>query len=82
VRVTDLFFAGASHYSADQINLFDDVIARLAAAIEPMARAQALRRDWRRWVMRRPAWFACLAFDDNIEVARPVLSTSECLNEV
>ncbi|MGA3310577.1 MAG: DUF2336 domain-containing protein [Xanthobacteraceae bacterium] len=79
-RITDLFFAGASHYSADQINLFDDVIAKLTAAIEPMARAKlaarlAPARNAPAGVVRM------LAFDDNIEVARPVLRKSECLNE-
>jgi uncharacterized protein (DUF2336 family) len=79
-RVTDLFFAGASHYSADQINVFDDVIAKLTAAIEPMARAKLAARLAP--VRNAPAGVVrMLAFDDNIEVARPVLRTSECLNE-
>jgi len=79
-RITDLFFSGASHYSTDQINVFDDVIAKLAAAIEPMARAElaarlAPERNAPAGVMRM------LAFDDNIEVARPVLSGSERLDD-
>ena len=79
-RVTDLFFAGASHYSADQINVFDDVIAKLTAAIEPMARAKLAARLAP--VRNAPAGVVrMLAFDDNIEVARPVLSASECLSD-
>jgi len=79
-RVTDLFFAGASRYSADQVNLFEEVIAKLAAAIEPMARAKLAER----LAPARnapPGVVRMLAFDDNIEVARPVLRASECLND-
>jgi len=79
-RITDLFFVGASQYSPDQISLFDDVIGKFAAAIEPMARAKlaarlAPLRNAPSGVVRM------LAFDDHIEVARPVLSRSECLND-
>jgi uncharacterized protein (DUF2336 family) len=79
-RITDLFFAGASRYSADQVGLFDEVIGKLAAAIEPMARAKlaarlAPARNAPIGVVRK------LAFDDDIEVAGPVLRQSECLND-
>jgi uncharacterized protein (DUF2336 family) len=79
-RITDLFFAGASRYSSEQIKLFDEVIAKLVAAIEPMARAKlasrlAPARNAPAGVVRK------LAFDDNIEVAGPVLRTSECLDD-
>ena len=79
-RITDLFFAGASHYSAEQIGLFDEVIAKLVAAIEPMARAKlaerlAPARNAPTGVVRM------LAFDDNIAVASPVLRESERLND-
>src|ERR1700728_1255328 len=79
-RITDLFFADASRYSAEQVKLFDNVIAKLIAAIEPMARAKlatrlAPARNAPAGVVRM------LAFDDDIEVARPVLRRSECLNE-
>ena len=79
-RITDLFFAAGSQYSAEQIGLFDEVIGKLAAAIEPMARAELA-------VRLAPATNApagvvrMLAFDDDIDVAGPVLRTSECLNE-
>jgi hypothetical protein len=39
-RITDLFQASAGRHSADQINLFDEVIAKLANAIEAKARAK------------------------------------------
>ena len=79
-QVTDLFFAGASRYSADQVQLFDELLATLAAAIEPMARAKlasrlASARNAPVGVVRK------LAFDDSIEVAGPVLRDSECLND-
>jgi uncharacterized protein (DUF2336 family) len=77
-RITDLFLEGAHHYSSDQINLFDEVIVKLVAAIEAKARAKlAIRlapvRNAPPGVMR------VLAFDDNIDVAHPVLSGSERL---
>lgn len=79
-RITDLFFAGASRYSAEQVGLFDEVITKLAAAIEPTARARLAARlaptaNAPAGVMRK------LAFDDNIEVAGPILRESECLND-
>ena len=42
-HVTDLFITGASHYSDEQVSLFDDVITRLAAQIEVTARAKLAR---------------------------------------
>ena len=77
-RITDLFLEGANSYSSEQIHLFDEVIVKLVAAIEAKARAKlAIRlapvRNAPPGVMR------VLAFDDNIEVARSVLSGSERL---
>jgi uncharacterized protein (DUF2336 family) len=79
-RITDLFFAGAARYSAEQVNIFDEILAKLVAAIEPMARAKlaarlALVRNAPAGVVRK------LAFDDNIAVAGPVLRESDCLND-
>lgn len=78
--VTDLFVSQAANYTDEQIALFDDVIARLAAQIEVGARAELSRRlapipNAPRRVIHS------LAFDDETEVACPVLSQSECLNE-
>jgi len=79
-RVTDLFFSGA-HYSSQQVAIFEEIIAKLAAAIEPMARAKLAERLAP--ARNAPAGVVrMLAFDDNIEVARPVLRTSESLNDV
>jgi uncharacterized protein (DUF2336 family) len=79
-RITDLFLADASRYSEQHVNLFDEVITKLAATIEAKARAKLSSRlaavpNAPKFVVRM------LAFDDDIEVARPVLSVSERLDE-
>ncbi len=79
-RITDLFLEGASRYSAGQINLFDEVIVKLVATIEAKARAKLASRlapvhD------APPGVIRLLAFDDDIEVARTVLTASERLAE-
>jgi uncharacterized protein (DUF2336 family) len=79
-RITDLFMAGANRYSVEQVDLFDEVIAKLATAIEAKARAKLSIRlaD----VPTAPTGVVrMLAFDDDIEVARPVLKQSERLDE-
>jgi uncharacterized protein (DUF2336 family) len=78
-HATDLMIAGS--YSDEEIETFGKVIGRLADEIEVAARAQLAQRianydkaplD----VVHR------LAFDDSIEVARPVLEESEQLDDV
>jgi uncharacterized protein (DUF2336 family) len=79
-RITDLFMAGANRYSEDQVDLFDEVIAKLARAIEAKARAKLSIRlaD----VSTAPAGVVrMLAFDDDIDVAWPILKDSERLDE-
>src|SRR5258708_2212011 len=79
-RITDLFVTDANRYSAEHINLFDEVIAKLARAIEVKARAKLAIRLAP--VSNAPLGvIRMLAFDDDIDVARPVLSTSERLDE-
>src|SRR5437879_5985380 len=74
-NITDLFVLGAGRYAADQIALFDDVFGRLVAEIEMSARGVLSRR-----LAPLPAAPAniirMLAFDDEIEVAGPVLTNS------
>jgi uncharacterized protein (DUF2336 family) len=70
----------AAHYSDDEVALFDDVIARLAGEIEVEARVLLAQRlapipNAPRNVIR------LLAFDDSAEVAGPVLTKSERLDE-
>ncbi len=79
-RVTDLFVLGASHYSEEQVEIFDDVIARLIGTIEAKVRARLAHRLAP--IANAPSnVIHLLAFDDDIEVARPVLSQSERLDD-
>src|SRR6202166_500662 len=79
-RVTDLFISGAVDYSDEQIGLFDDVFQCLTVHIETSAKALLANRlaviD-----TAPPLVIRALAFDDLIEVAAPVLSRSERLDD-
>jgi uncharacterized protein (DUF2336 family) len=79
-RVTDLFLNGAVDYSDEQIGLFDDVFQCLMHHIETSAKALLANRlapiD-----TAPPLTIRALAFDDLIEVAAPVLSRSERLDD-
>ena len=79
-RVTDLFINGAVDYSSEQIGLFDDVFQCLMRHIETSARALLANRlapiD-----TAPPQTIRALAFDDLIEIAAPVLSLSEQLDD-
>src|SRR3954454_3635483 len=75
-HTTDLMIAG--RYSDDEIWTFGAVVGRLADEIEVAARAQLARRLAR--FDRAPVNIIHkLAFDDEIEVAGPVLRDSERL---
>src|ERR1700719_4157045 len=79
-RVTDLFIDGAVDFSDAQIGLFDDVFQCLMDHIETSAKALLANRlapiD-----TAPPQTIRTLAFDDLIEVAAPVLSRSERLDD-
>jgi uncharacterized protein (DUF2336 family) len=79
-RVTDLFINGAVDYSDQQVGLFDDVFQCLIEHIETSAKALLANRlapiD-----TAPPLTIRALAFDDLIEVAAPVLSRSERLDD-
>jgi uncharacterized protein (DUF2336 family) len=79
-RVTDLFVNGAVDYSDEQVGLFDDVFQCLIEHIETSAKALLANRlapiD-----TAPPLTIRALAFDDLIEVAAPVLSRSERLDD-
>ena len=64
----------------EQIDLFDEVIAKLATAIEAKARAKLSIR-LADVPTAPPGVVRMLAFDDDIDVARPVLKESERLND-
>jgi uncharacterized protein (DUF2336 family) len=79
-RVTDLFIAGATRLSDEEVALFDDVITRLAVEIEISTRA-LLSIRLAPIPNAPPRTIRTLAFDDAIEVAEPVLSQSPRLND-
>jgi uncharacterized protein (DUF2336 family) len=78
--VTELFVTGSRHYSSEQTALFDDVLLRLADAIEEKARAQLSER-LAGLAHAPPKVVRSLAFDDAITVAGPVLIASPQLSE-
>ena len=79
-RITDLFVVGAEQYSDDHVNVFDDVISRLAATIEADARAKLARRLAP--VANAPVKVSrALATDADIAVAQPLLQFSERLDD-
>src|SRR6201996_6320010 len=79
-RVTDLFINGAVDYSDEQISLFDDVFQCLIVHIETSAKTLLSNRlapiD-----TAPPRIIRALALDDLIEIAAPVLSQSERLDD-
>jgi uncharacterized protein (DUF2336 family) len=79
-RVTDLFIDGAVDYSSEQIGLFDDVFQCLMRLIEKSARALLANR-LADIAAAPPRTIRALAFDELIEVAAPVLSRSEVLDD-
>lgn len=79
-RVTDLFVRRADALSEQHIELFDDVILRLASEIEMQARAE-LARHLAPVDNAPPNTVRHLANDDAIEVAAPVLLRSRRLAE-
>jgi uncharacterized protein (DUF2336 family) len=79
-RVTDLFLGGAVDYADEQIALFDDVFKCLIVHIEVSARALLANRLAQLDNAPRDT-IRTLAFDDVIDVAGPVLSKSERLDD-
>jgi uncharacterized protein (DUF2336 family) len=79
-HITDLFIVGAAQCADQEIALFDDVLTRLAAEIEVSARALLAVR-LAPIGNAPPRIMRALAFDDEIDVAGPVLEQSERLDE-
>jgi uncharacterized protein (DUF2336 family) len=79
-RITDLFVIGAESYSDEQIDLFDDLLIKIAARIEAKSLARLSTRlapvpnAPKRTVKE-------LALHPDIAVARPVLIASERLDD-
>jgi uncharacterized protein (DUF2336 family) len=79
-RITDLFVGGAARYSEEQIGIFDDVMVRLVSTIEAKARAKLAQRLAA--IANAPSSVIhLLAFDDDINVAQPVLRQSARLED-
>jgi uncharacterized protein (DUF2336 family) len=79
-RITDLFVGGAGRYSEEQIGIFDDVMVRLVSTIEAQARAKLSHRLAP--IANAPANIVhMLAFDDDIDVAQPMLQQSDRLDD-
>jgi len=79
-RITDLFVAGAGRYSTQQIEMFDEVFKTFVSVIELKTRARLARRIATN--SGAPATLVrAFAFDDEIDVAGPVLSQSAALTE-
>jgi uncharacterized protein (DUF2336 family) len=79
-RLTDLFINGAERYSEDQVGVFDDVMARLVNTIEAKVRAKLAHRLAP--IANAPTnVIHMLAFDDDIDVASPVLAHSARLDD-
>jgi uncharacterized protein (DUF2336 family) len=79
-RITDLFVSGSAAFSDDQIALFDDVMGLLAREIESSARA-AFGHRLATLPQAPPKIIRALALDDAIEVAGPVLTQSQHIDE-
>jgi uncharacterized protein (DUF2336 family) len=79
-RVTDLFLNNTIDYSDEQITVFDDVFNCLIEQMEISAKALLARRLAPN-AKAPPHIIHTLAFDDQIEVAAPVLSQSERLGD-
>ena len=79
-RVTDLFLHGVVDYTDEQINVFDDVFHCLIQHIETSAKSRLANR-MAPVSKAPPRLIYTLAFDDEIEVAAPVLSHSERLDD-
>src|SRR5262245_4851264 len=79
-RITDLFVIGAESYSDEQIDLFDDLLLKIAARIEAKALARLSHRlaPVAHEPKRSVKW---LAFTPDMEAARPLLVGSERLDE-
>ncbi len=78
-RVTDLYLDGEVDYSDDQVAVFDDVFTCLVRNIECNAKVLLAQRLAQ--VKAPPRIIHHLAFEDMIEIAAPVLSQSEQLDD-
>jgi uncharacterized protein (DUF2336 family) len=79
-RVTDLFVSGPASYTDEQIALFDMVMILLAKEVETSAKA-AFGNRLATIANAPPKIIRELALDDAIEVAGPILTHSQQIDE-
>jgi uncharacterized protein (DUF2336 family) len=79
-RLTDLFVLGSVKYTGEQVALFDEVMRRLLEEVEVSARA-AFGNRLATVANAPPKLMRNLALDNAIEVAGPVLTHSEQLDD-
>jgi uncharacterized protein (DUF2336 family) len=79
-RITGLFVNNAKNYTAEQVELFDDVIGRLVREIEGAAMV-ALSSQLAQTPNAPPAVIRRLAWNDAPEVSGPVLANSDRLTD-
>jgi Uncharacterised protein conserved in bacteria (DUF2336) len=79
-QLTELFLINVGHYSADQLDVYDGVLNELVKKVEVSARIMLARRLAP--IDGAPIkTIRSLALDDAIEVAEPVLSQSNALDD-
>jgi uncharacterized protein (DUF2336 family) len=79
-QITELFLQHAGHHSAEQLDLYDEVLNELVVKVEVAARIKLAQQL--ALLDRAPAKTTrLLALDESIEVAEPVLSQSKALND-
>jgi hypothetical protein len=79
-QLTELFLVNVGHYSADQLDLYDGVLDELIKRVEVAARVKLAQRLAS--IEGAPIkTIRSLALDDAIEVAEPVLSQSNALDD-
>ena len=79
-QITDLFLLNVGQYSAEQLDVYDVVLKKLIAKVEVAARAMLARRLA---LINKapPSTIRSLALDDAIEVAEPILSQYNALDD-
>ncbi len=79
-RVTDLFMMNGAGFSQEHVAMFDEVMSRLIAAIDGLARV-TFGDQFARMPHAPPRTLRMLALDDAIEVAGPVLTRSQGISD-
>jgi hypothetical protein len=79
-QITDLFLLDVGHYTVEQLDVYDVILKKLIAKVEIAARALLARRL--ALVNKAPPnTIQSLALDDAIEVAEPILSQYNALDD-